>query len=100
MSRSGGRLNVEQIGLDERPGVGGLEALPAIEIDQSRRTRKLLLKPREVFLIDVEPEKRQALVGDEGLDLSDRKLVLHDVEQHVAAIAHREEVMDGAELPA
>src|SRR6267142_4993551 len=52
-----GRLNVEQIRLDECPRVGGLEALPAIKIDERRRIRKLLLKPREVVRLDVEPEK-------------------------------------------
>src|SRR5689334_5549962 len=97
---SSGRLNVKQIGLDERPRVHSLEALPAIEIDERRGIRKLLLKAREVFRVDIEPQKGQALLGDEGFDLRDRELVLHDMEQHVAAIAHREEVMDRAKLAA
>jgi hypothetical protein len=57
ISRSHGRLNVEQIGLNERPRVGGLEALPAIEVEEGRGIRKLLLEPRDVFGINVEPEK-------------------------------------------
>src|SRR5262249_281786 len=54
----------------------------------------------EVLPVDIEPAKCKALLLDEGSELRNRELMLHDVEQHVAAITHREEVMNGAELSA
>src|SRR5215510_13103678 len=97
-SASRRRLNIEQVRLDEGPRIGGLEALPAIEIDKGVRVGKLLLKLVEVLLVDIEPEKCKALLFDEAPDLRNRELVLHDMEQHVAAVAHREEIMDRAQL--
>ena len=85
----------------KRQRIGLFEAVPVLEVQDRFGPGKLLLELLDSPRIEFEAEKRQPLLIQERRDFRDRKSVLHDIEQHVAAAAHTVEV-DGGEnsLPA
>ena len=74
--------------------VSGLsvESVPAVEIGRRRRVGETAPEGRQHRGRDLKAEERQAVVGEERLDVRQREAVLHDVEQQVAAAAGAVEI--------
>src|SRR5580692_1756028 len=81
-------LYPEDIHIAESDRVRSLERVPPGEIAQGAGLRKLLLKlPQHGLRQLVEAQERQVMFVEKRLDLRNRELVLHDVEQKIAAAA-------------